>query len=104
MDKYDEHNGWHAYRHICSRVKLTSDFNWYARPDEDASYIITVERRQEIIRIIGEEYGVKLTGEDKQFILSMKSPRQLCVDFPNRFNPRHYAELTSDLPAAKEIL
>jgi len=95
----DEHNGWHAYRHICNRINLTSDLGWYARPDEDASnYLLTATRKQEIVRIIEEEYGVELTDDDKKFILGMKSPRQLCIDFPNRFNPRHYEKLVAVLP------
>ncbi len=99
----EEHNGWHAYRHIVDRVNLTTDLSWYARPDEDTSnYMITPNRKLEIVRIIEEEYGVTLKPEDIEFILKMRSPRQLCTDFPNRFNPRHYAELNSDLPSKKE--
>jgi hypothetical protein len=99
----DDHNGWHAYRFIASKVGLTSDLNRYARPREDSPhYLLTPKRRAEIVRIIEEEYGVTLTAEDKDWILNkMKSPHQLCVDFPNRFNPRHYPALTSDRPAEK---
>lgn len=100
----EDHNGWHAYRHIIDSVNLTSDLNWYARPDEDASgYLLTAARKQEIVRIIEVDYGIALTMRDKDFILNMRSPRQLCTDFPNRFNPMQYPKLTSDLPTTPAL-
>ncbi|MFZ5424293.1 MAG: hypothetical protein ACOZAO_00680 [Patescibacteria group bacterium] len=95
-----DHNGWHAYRHIISEVNLIWYLDWYARPDENTTnYLITPKRRKQIVRIIEKKYKVKLKPEDKAWILEkMNSPRHLCTDFPNRFNPRHYPSLTSDLP------
>ncbi|OGY40361.1 MAG: hypothetical protein A2570_03745 [Candidatus Brennerbacteria bacterium RIFOXYD1_FULL_41_16] len=99
----DEHNGWHAYRLIAARAGLTTDINWYAHGENTPNYVIYLGgHREEIVRIIEEEYGVTLTEDDRKFILDMKTPHELCVDFPNRFNPNHYPDLKSDRPPEKD--